>query len=272
MGLGLLGALLIFTVIISALVWFFGMRFITAENGHEVVLVDRPYFFGHEGVRETTLKPGSRSHEWKSTVGIPVIVTPQAMSVKFEDLSTRDGTFLDFDTSIQVQVTNARRLIATKGERWFENNLLKPWTSTFRDLVKVYTVDELLTKPEIMADMEDKLLKILNERAAQDGLDIKISDFNMGQGRPNASVIAQMDETSREVQAKITYDKAEAAQLSRKKSEEARGEADKAYAAKLGYSQEQVVQLEAIKAYAATCATSKCIIMAPGATPTIGVK
>lgn len=272
-GLGLLGVLFIVVVIVFLGTWFGFMKYIVAENGQEVVLVDSPYFFGREGVREQVIKPGHREHVWRTTKGISVTVTPQTISMKFDDLSTKDGTFLDFDTSIQVQVINSQRLIASKGVKWFENSLQKPWTSTFRDLVKTYSVDELLTKPEIMADMEAKLLKTLNDRAVSDQLDIKISDFNMGQGRPNKVVIAQMDESSREVQAAVTYAKAKIAQDARKASEIARGDADIAYANKMNYSPEQVVQMAAIKAYSEACNRdgAKCVIMAPGTNPVIGL-
>ncbi|MNV64892.1 FtsH protease regulator HflK [compost metagenome] len=193
--------------------------------------------------------------------------------MQFDNLSTKDGTFLDFDTSITYRVTDARGLIASKGVAWFENSLAKPWMSTFRELIKQYTVADLLQDTTIMVKIEADLLKTLNDRAKADGLAVTISDFNMGQGRPNKVVIAQMDETSRSVQAATTWQKEELAQGARQKSEEARGEADKAYAGKMHYTPEQVIQIAAINAYAKACEAdgAKCVIMAQGATPVIGL-
>lgn len=272
-GVGALLGLIVIVVVVYAAFWLFGTRSVTADNGEEVVLIDKPYFFGDKGVRPTTMKTGDRQIVWWTTDGVGVAVTPVTHSMQFDNLSTKDGTFLDFDTSITFRVTDARGLIASKGAKWFENSLAKPWMSTFRELIKLYTVEQLLQDTTTMVSIEEALLKTLNDRAKADGLAVTISDFNMGQGRPNKSVIGQMDETARAVQAATTWAKEELAQGARQKSEEARGEADKAYAAKMNYSPEQVIQLAAINAYAKACEAdgAKCVIMAQGATPVIGL-
>jgi regulator of protease activity HflC (stomatin/prohibitin superfamily) len=270
---GLLLAVIVILVIGYGLLWVFGTRSVTADNGEEVVLIDKPYWFGDKGVRPTTMKTGDRQIVWWTTDAFGVVVTPVTQTMKFEDLSTKDGTFLDFDTSITIRVTDARGLIASKGQKWFENSLAKPWMSTFRELIKLYTVEELLQDTTVMVKIEAALLKTLNDRVVADGLAVTISDFNMGQGRPNKLVIAQMDETSRAVQAATTWAKEQAAQIARKAAETARGDADSAYALKMGYSPEQVVQMAAITAYSKACEKdgAKCVIMAPGATPVIGL-
>lgn len=259
-------------VIVFALFWMFGTRSVTADNGEEVVLIDKPYFFGDKGVRPGVMKTGDRQIVWWTTDAVGVIVTPVTQTMQFDNLSTKDGTFLDFDTSITIRVTDARGLIASKGAAWFENSLAKPWMSTFRELIKQYTVEELLQDTTTMVNIEAALLKTLNDRANTDGLAVTISDFNMGQGRPNKVVIAQMDETAREVQATTTHNKAKIAQDARKLSEQARGEADKAYAGKMDYTPEQVIQIAAINAYAKACETgNKCVIMAAGANPGVNI-
>lgn len=271
--IGLVIALAVVGAIAFGLTWAFGMHTVAADNGEEVVLVDKPFFWGHKGVRDYVLKTGDRQLEWYSTTAIPVVITPVSLNMPFENLSTKDGTFLDFDTSITVTVTDSKNLIGTKGAAWFENSLQKPWIATFRNLVKLYTVDQLLQDPAIMPLIEDQLLATLNDRAREDKLAIKISDFNMGQGKPNKVVVNQMDESAREVQAATTHAKAKIAQEARKAAEVARGEADSAYAAKMGYSPEQVVQMAAINAYSEACKQegAKCVIMAPGANPVIGL-
>lgn len=271
--IGALAGLIVILVVVYALFWMFGTRSVTADNGEEVVLIDKPYFFGDKGVRPGTMKTGDRQIVWWTTDAVGVVVTPVTQTMQFENLSTKDGTFLDFDTSITIRVTDARGLIASKGRDWFANSLAKPWMSTFRELIKLYTVEQLLQDTTVMVKIEAALLKTLNDRAVADNLAVTISDFNMGQGRPNKVVIAQMDETSRAVQAATTWAKEEAAQTARKASETARGDADSAYALKMGYSPEQVVQMAAITTYSEACKKegAKCVIMAPGANPVIGL-
>jgi regulator of protease activity HflC (stomatin/prohibitin superfamily) len=219
------------------------------------------------------MKTGDRQIVWWTTDAVGVVVTPVTKTMQFDNLSTKDGTFLDFDTSITIRVTDARGLIASKGREWFANSLAKPWMSTFRELIKQYTVEQLLQDTTTMVKIEAALLQTLNDRADSDKLAVTISDFNMGQGRPNKTVIAQMDETSRAVQAATTWAKEELAQKARQKAEESRGEADKAYAAKMNYTPEQVIQIAAINSYSKACETAgtNCVIMAQGAAPVIGI-
>lgn len=268
----LIAALAALFVVAQVVIWVFFKHSIIAENGQEVVLVDRPYFWGAEGVRPYTLKSGSRSVEWLTTVGIPVNVLPERIELPFEDLPTKDNYLLDYTTSIQVRVTDARQLIQTKGEKWFDNNLMAPWQSTFRDLAKSYTMSQLLSDATVAADIEKALLQTLNDRAKADGLNVIITDFNMGRGRPNDKVVDQLDETAAEQQRSVTLVAKEAAEIQRKKAEKARAEADKEYADKMGYTAEQSLQVNAIKAYSDACAKSTCVIMAPGAMPNISVK
>lgn len=255
-----------------AFVWFFFQHSIITENGYETVIVDRPYFWGREGVRPETQKTG-RQREWNTTIGIPVSMTPQTIQMQFDDLPTKDNILLDFNTSIQVKVTDAHRLIATKGENWFDNNLRQPWSSAFRDLTKTYTMTEIMTSPSVAAEMETQLLRLLNDRAKKDALDVTVTDFNMGRGRPNQEVLAQMNNTAAEQQRSKTMVASEEAETKRKASEIARAEADKAYGLKMNYTTDQIIQLAAINSYAEACKSSgtQCIIMAPGANPGINI-
>lgn len=272
--IGTIVALVVTIILANVVIWVFFKESIIAENGEEVVLIDRPYFWGPEGVRHETLKPGTRSVEWKTTVGIPVNVLPQRIELRFEDLPTVDNYLLDFTTSIQVRVTNARDLIQNKGADWFVNNLQAPWQSAFRDLAKSYTMAQLMADAKVAADIESALLRLLNDKAKADGLPVVITDFNMGRGRPNPKVIEQLDQTAAEQQRSLTLIAAKNAEVERKNSENARAQADKEYGTQMGYTTEQNLQIAAIKAYSEACKVqgSTCVIMAPGAMPNISVK
>jgi regulator of protease activity HflC (stomatin/prohibitin superfamily) len=271
---GLLGGFLLIFAVIYAFIWATFQYSVITENGYESVIVDRPYFWGHEGVRPETQKSGTRSREWNTTIAIPVQMTPQTIPMQFDDLPTSDNILLDFSTSIQVQVTDARKLIQNKGEEWFNNNLRQPWSSSFRDQTKAHTMTEIMTDPKVAAEMEKNLLVELNDRAKKDGISVIITDFNMGRGRPNEDVLSQMNKTAAEQQRAKTMDATDQAEIKRKKAEGSRADADQEYANKMKYTPEQVIQLAAINAYATACESkgASCIIMAPGANPGINVK
>lgn len=249
------------------IMYLFFMHSVVTEAGYETVMVDRPYF-GKGGVRPVALTEG-RSMEFKTSIGVPVNMKPETIPVRFTDLPTKDNSLLDFETSIQVKVTDSVLLVSKFGNDWFENNLRRPYESTFRDLSKAYNMTEIISSQTTAADIETQLLDKLNAKVKKDGLPVVVLDFSMGQGRPNAEVVAQMDKTIAAQQASRTYSELDAAEKNRKKSEASRAEADQAYADKMGYSPEQMLQLEAIREYSKACSVqgSSCVIMNGGSVP-----
>lgn len=262
----LIGVAAAILLVIAAGCFMFFVRSITVEAGHEVVIFDRPYFFGHEGVRPQPLTQG-RLLAWPTTYGVSVDVTPKTYAIKFDDLPTSDNSYLDFNTTIQVKVLDSVKLITGFREDWFANNVQRPYEAAFRDISKSYTMPQIISDAKASAEIETKILKLLNDKVKADGIPVLIMDFNMGQGRPNKTVVDQMDDTVAQEQAAKTYDKRKLAEDARKASENARAEADKAYADKMNYTPEQLIQLRAIDKYSEACAKSTCVIMAGGAVP-----
>ncbi|MBD8089088.1 SPFH domain-containing protein [Pseudomonas fluorescens] len=262
----LIGVATAVVVVVAGFFFTFFVQSITVEAGHEVVIFDRPYFFGHEGARKEPLTQG-RLLAWPTTYGVSVDVTPKTYAIKFDDLPTLDNSFLDFNTTIQVKVLDSVKLITGFREEWFVNNLQRPYEAAFRDISKAYTMPQIISDARTSAEIETKILKILNDKVKADGIPVLVMDFNMGQGRPNKTVVAQMDDTVAQEQAAKTYDKRKLAEDSRAESEKARALADKAYADKMGYSPEQLVELRAIDKYSEACAKSTCVIMSGGSVP-----
>lgn len=250
---------------IAAAVWFGGFHSIKTEPGYQTVVVDQP-FFGDGGVRAKPLDPG-RMVAFRTTHGIPVQVTPVTYPLQFGDLPTKDNSLLNFQTSIQVKVIDPVRLIDKFGENWYENNISRPFTSSFRDITKNYSMTQIMSDSRTAGEMEQKLIDTMNAKVKADGIPVEIMDFNMGQGRPNEEVVDQMNQTIAQQQASKTYAEAKIAQEQRKESEIARAVADKAYADKMNFTPEQIIQLESINKYSAACAKSSCVIMSGGAVP-----
>lgn len=239
---------------------------IVTPAGSVTVLEDRPFFFGKEGVRQEVLTPG-RSFEWATTLGTTYYTVPITLNQEFIDLPTKDTALLDFNTSIQVQIKDARALHERFTAKWADNNLHAPFSSMFRDITKQYTMTDILTSSVIAAQMEQELLKRLNEKMVAEHIPVVITDFNLGQGRPNDEVVEQMNKTLAQQQAKKTYEEMDAAQKARKMSESSRAAADKAYADAIGYSPAQLIQMDFNQRFSEACAKSTCIIQA-GATAT----
>src|SRR5262245_47158891 len=60
------------------------------DAGHEVVLIKKPWFFGHGGVVEQPVKTG-RTFTAITTDGIDVYMQPQKYEADLKDTMTNDG-------------------------------------------------------------------------------------------------------------------------------------------------------------------------------------
>src|SRR5215475_3953439 len=65
------------------------------DAGYEVVLVKKPWFFGHGGVVDTSVKTG-RTYAALSTDGILVYMQPKKFDTEMHDTMTSDGVPISF--------------------------------------------------------------------------------------------------------------------------------------------------------------------------------
>ena len=268
-----IGGLLTFTaigaVILAAVIgfftWLFFMTSISVEPGQERVIVDKPYFFGHEGVRPEPMKDG-RMLVFKTSSSYPVIMTPQSVHVAFDDLSSADNILLDFESTIQYQFTDSVDLIKNFGEGWFKNNIERQYMSLVRDVVKTKTMSAMMSDVATAADVDAHITAALQKLVTESKLPLRVIGVSLGRAKPNKNVLEQMNETAAQQQRLKTLVQAEAAEIQRAKEQTAKAAADNAYRNAIGLSPEQFVQLEKIKRYSAACekAGNVCVIDAAG--------
>jgi hypothetical protein len=96
-----------------------GCHAVAPDAGHEAVLIQKPWFFGHGGVDPTAVKAG-QSWVAVTTEAVYVTMMPQQHGIHFDDLMSSDGVPLDFDAVIRLLVTDSVNLISNFGDRWFE--------------------------------------------------------------------------------------------------------------------------------------------------------
>lgn len=257
---GLLGAMLI----IAFLTWWLAMRTETVDPGYELVIVDKPYFFGAEGVRNETLKEG-RILLWRTSDVVPVRMTPQSLHVRFDDLSSADNILLDFESTFQFQVTNSKSIVKDFGVKdWFINNVERQYMSIVREAVKKETMTHMMSDVETASRVDKEVTEAVNKLVADAKLPIRVLGVTLGRAKPNDNVLLQMNETAAQQQRNKTLVAATEAELQRAKEQTAKAAADNAYRNALNMNTEQFIQLEAIKAYSAACARSERCIVTPG--------
>lgn len=266
-GAAIVGLLSIFLFVM----WSMFTHSVTVEPGFEVVLVDKPYIFGHEGVRKETLKEG-RKLVFDSTSNHEVRMTPQSISVKVDDFSSADNILLDFESTIQYRILDPVDLISNFGEGWFVNNVVQPYLSEVREAIKKKTMTEMMSDVNAAKTVDDAVTAGLISIVKNANLKIQIIGVNMGRAKPNVEVLAQMNETAAQQQRKKTLIEAQAAEVQRKLEQQAKADADNAYRNSIGMSAEQFIQLESIKRYADACARATgCIVTTTGQSPVVSL-
>src|ERR1700730_1070143 len=83
-----------------------GCSVYSPDAGHEVVLVEKPWFFGHGGVDQDPVKPG-RTFTAISTEGIDVYMQPQKFDTEMHDTMTSDGVPISFHAIVVLQVSGS---------------------------------------------------------------------------------------------------------------------------------------------------------------------
>lgn len=256
-----LAALSVAGVAIFALTWLLFMHTETVEAGEEGVITDKPYFCCHEGVRDEPLK-GGRILLFRTSTMMTVRMTPQAVDVNFDDLSSQDNILLDFASSIQYQFTDSVRLIRDFGaQNWFKANIERQYMSIVRDIVKKYTMTQMMSDPTTAAQVDAEITQQLQQLIVESKLPVRILSVSLGRAKPNPNVLAQMNETAAQQQRKKTLVEAEAAEIQRKREQIAKADADNAYRNSIGLSPEQFVELEKIRRYSDACVkAANCIV------------
>lgn len=266
----LIGAVLGLGMILFGATWLLFMKTETVEPGHELVIIDKPYFFGSSGVRDEVLTDG-RILLFVTSSTEPIRMTPQSYNVKFDDLSSADNILLDFESTIQFQIIDSKRLVSSFGAKdWFANNLQRQYMSIVREAVKKETMTNMMSDAETSTRVDNAITVALQALVAESKLPIRIIGVTLGRAKPNENVLLQMNETAAQQQRNKTLIAATAAEEQRAKEQTAKAAADNAYRNALGMSSEQFIALESIKAFSSACkAAANCIVTPTGGNVTV---
>lgn len=241
----------------------------TTAPGFESVIIDNPWVLGHGGVREETQKPGL-SWYWLSTNQLPVAMTPIKYDEPLEHLATNDNNFINYASYIVLQWKDPAELVKKFGtEKWYEHNLKEQYRTIVRDVTKKYQMTAIMTDPQTLADIEKEIAKQFRAHIEKTGLHVELLNVNMGKALPDATVVAEMNETAVKQQRIKTETQRKLSEDARKAAEQSRANADNAYRESMKLDSAQFVQLESIKAYSEACKASKNCVIVQGNTPVL---
>lgn len=258
--------------ILAAFAALTGCSVQSPDPGHEIVLVEKPYFFGHGGVDPEPVTTG-RTFTAVSTSGVDVYMQPQKYEVDLPDIMTSDGVPLSFHSVITLRVLDSVSMIKTFGPDWYSNNVENPFKMIVRQAVRKHGMNETAISTTavdaIDNEVHDNIIKLLTERK----IPAEIIQISIGKANPPDAVKTQRIETASQQQRIQTEMQVKLAEDQRKAAETARAEADNAYRIALGLTSEQFIELQRINMLKSVCSTKDtCTFITGSVTPVLPVK
>jgi regulator of protease activity HflC (stomatin/prohibitin superfamily) len=198
------------------------------DAGHEVVLVDKPWFFGHGGVESESVKTG-RTWAAITTEGVDVYMQPQKFEVDMPDTMTSDGVPVTFHAIMTLQVTDSVSLIKNFGPNWYVNNLEQLYASMVRQAVRKRGMNEVAISTTALDIVDNEIRDSLQAFIQNKKLPIQLVTMTVGRANPPDAIKSQRIETAAQEQRVQTEKQIKLAEDQRKAAEESRAAADNSY-------------------------------------------
>lgn len=234
--------------IVAAGLLFMGTACVAIEAGHEGVLVEQPFVFGHGGVDPV---PTTTGRIWvvPTTKVIDVEVRPVQYSEHFDIISAENAP-VSFDAFLIANVVEGRspELIAKYGPDWYRNNVKEAFRTFVREEVQKYPLFQLTTDPTTRAKLQDAIAREVQSKLIEkQNIPIRLNRIVVGSIMPPNGVVQQTTETIVQEQRKITMAEFQKAEEAREQAEKQRGIADRAYRESVGLSAAEFVDLRRIE-------------------------
>ncbi|ULA63475.1 MAG: PHB domain-containing protein [Nitrospira sp.] len=225
-----------------------GTGCVAIEAGHEGVLVEQPFFFGHGGVDPIPTKTG-RVVVAPTTKVVDVDIRPVQYSEHFDIISAENAP-VSFDAFLIANVIEGRspELISKYGPNWYANNAKEAFRTFVREEVQKYPLFQLTTDPTTRQKLQDAIAKEVQTKLIEkQGIPVRLNRVVVGSILPPKGVVEQTTQTIIQEQRKITMVEFQKAEESREKAEKQRGIADRAYRESLGLTAPEFVDLRRIE-------------------------
>lgn len=225
-----------------------GCALVAVDAGHEGVLVEKPFFFGHGGVDPVPVKTG-RVAIAPTTQIIDVEIRPIQYSEHFDIISSENAP-VSFDAFLIANVIEGRspELISKYGPNWYANNAKEAFRTFVREEVQKYPLFQLTTDPTTRQKLQDAIAKEVQTKLIEkQGIPVRLNRVVVGSILPPKGVVEQTTQTIIQEQRKITMVEFQKAEESREKAEKQRGIADRAYRESLGLTAPEFVDLRRIE-------------------------
>src|SRR6202140_3535362 len=137
-----------------------GCSVYSPDAGHEVVLIEKPWIFGHGGVDPEAVRAGMTITA-VTTDGIDVSMQPMKFDTELPDTMTSDGVPISFHAITVLQVTDSVSLIKNFGPEWYKNNLEEQFKTMVRQAVRKHGMNETAISTTAL-DAIDSEIRVAN--------------------------------------------------------------------------------------------------------------
>src|SRR6059058_3751086 len=176
-----------------------GCSVYSPDAGHEIVLIEKPWIFGHGGVDSDPVKPG-RTFAAITTEGVDVYMQPQKFDTEMHDTMTSDGVPISFHAIVVLQVTDSVALIKNFGPNWYQNNLEEQFKTMVRQAVRKRGMNETAISTTALDaidnEIHDQLVAFIGDKA----LPVRLITMTVGRANPPDSIKSQRIETATQEQ------------------------------------------------------------------------
>jgi regulator of protease activity HflC (stomatin/prohibitin superfamily) len=221
---------------------------VAIDAGHEGVLVEQPFFFGHGGVDPVPAKTG-RVAIAPTTDVIDVDVRPIQYAEHFDIISAENAP-VSFDAFLIANVVEGRspELISRFGPNWYKNNVKEAFRTFVREEVQKYPLFQLTTDPTTRTKLQETIAREVQAKLIEkQNIPVRLNRVVVGSILPPKGVIDQTTQTIIQEQRRLTMVEFQKAEESREKAERQRGIADRAYRESLGLTAPEFVDLRRIE-------------------------
>lgn len=225
-----------------------GCVLVPIDAGHEGVMVEKPFFFGHGGVDPV---PATTGRIWvaPTTQVIDVDIRPSQFSEHFDIISAENAP-VSFDAFLIANVMEGRspELINRFGPNWYNSNVKEAFRTFVREEVQKYQLFQLTTDPTTRAKVQDAVAQEVRTKLIdKQNIPVRVNRIVIGSILPPKGVLEQTAETIKQEQRRITMVEFQKAEQAREKAERQRGTADRAYRETLGLTAPEFVDLRRIE-------------------------
>jgi len=222
------------------------------DAGHEVVLVKKPWFFGHGGVEPEPVTTG-RVWAAMTTEGVDVSMQPQRFEEDMNDIMSADGVPLGFHAVITLQITDAVALVTKFGPNWYQNNVEQQFQQLIRQSVRKHAMNEVAIDPTAVGDIDNEVRSGLEAFFRSQQLPVQILTMTVGRAIPPDAIKDQRIQTAAQEQRIQTEKEVTLAEGQRALAEAARAKADNAYREAIGLTPQEFIELQRINMQAQIC-------------------